>query len=197
MENPKCQIPQVIRLLTEGTPSEQKEAIRAFFLRDSSFIHPICRVPSFSLSVPLLGEFNSRWVIWLIYRWYKILSPRIIINIESVEFNVKTSVLYCEITQVFSPVSIPFYKTKVHLTTKITVHQSLNNGKYYIKTQEDLYQSNQIVKFFWPGGGIIVWLFQLFATFLCIIGALVYAPITYWQQKKSEIRNLVNGVKKG
>jgi hypothetical protein len=80
---PERQISHVIHLLTEGSPAEQKDALDAYFLPDASFIHPLCRVPSFShISLPLIGEINSRWVIWMIYRWYKILSPRIVLNVE-------------------------------------------------------------------------------------------------------------------
>lgn len=77
------QISSVIHSLTEGSPADQKNALDTYFLPDSSFIHPLCRVPSFEkYSLPLIGEINSRWVIWMIYRWYKILSPRIVLNVE-------------------------------------------------------------------------------------------------------------------
>jgi hypothetical protein len=77
------QVSHIIHLLTEGSPAEQKDALDAYFLPDASFTHPLCRVPSFThISLPLIGEINSRWVIWMIYRWYKILSPRIVLNVE-------------------------------------------------------------------------------------------------------------------
>lgn len=80
---PERQISRVIHLLTEGSPAEQKDALDAYFLPDASFIHPLCRVPSFShLNLPFIGDVNSRWAIWMIYRWYKILSPRIVLNVE-------------------------------------------------------------------------------------------------------------------
>jgi hypothetical protein len=81
--NPEKQISHVIRLLTEGSPEDQKHALDTYFLPDASFLHPLCRVPSFShYSVPLFGNVDSRWVIWMIYRWYKILSPRILSDVE-------------------------------------------------------------------------------------------------------------------
>ena len=77
------QISSVIKSLTEGSPADQENALDTYFLPDSSFIHPLCRVPSFkNYAVPLIGEINSRWVIWMIYRWYKILSPRIVLDVE-------------------------------------------------------------------------------------------------------------------
>jgi hypothetical protein len=75
----------VIRTLCSGTPAQQLAAIDANFTNDASFRHTICRVPSFGdVNVPLLGAVNSRWVIGCIYRWYKVLSPRIEVDIESV-----------------------------------------------------------------------------------------------------------------
>lgn len=63
---------------------EQKNALEKYFQPNASFEHPFCRVPSFSkFSMPLIGVINSRWVIWMIYRWYKILSPRIILDVHS------------------------------------------------------------------------------------------------------------------
>jgi hypothetical protein len=151
----------------------------------------------------------------MIYRWYKILSPRIVLNIECdglssftcyvllnsisnirqiLEFNQKSSILFVDIRQIFSLFFVPFYKADVHLTTKLQLVHSANDGKYYIQSQEDLYQLNELVKFFWPGGAIIIWLLQVFATGMCILGALVLAPITWVEQRHA---NGVNGVKKG
>jgi hypothetical protein len=110
-----------------------------------------------------------------------------------IEFNQKSNILFVEISQVFSLFFIPFYKSNVHLTTKLHLVQSENDSKYYIKGQEDLYQLNEVVKFFWPGGATVIWLWQVFNTFLCILGALLLAPITWIEQGHS---NKVNGVKK-
>jgi len=108
------------------------------------------------------------------------------------EFNQKSSILFVEIRQVFSLFFVPFYKSNVHLTTKLHLIQS-QDGKYYIKGQEDLYQLNQVVKFFWPGGSTIVWLWQLLNALLCIVGAILLAPITWLEQGHS---NRINGTKR-
>jgi hypothetical protein len=82
---PVKEIAPVIHTLTEGSPLAQKVALETYFRPNASFAHPFCRVPSFSkLSVPLIGVISSRWVIWMIYRWYKILSPRIVLDVHSV-----------------------------------------------------------------------------------------------------------------
>ena len=99
------------------------------------------------------------------------------------EFNQKSKILFVEIHQIFSLFFVPFYKSSVHLTTKLHLVHSADDNKYYIKSQEDLYQSNEVVKFFWPGGATIIWFWQMFATFLCIVGALLLAPVPWIEQR--------------
>ena len=50
-----------------------------------------------------------------------------------------------------------------------------------------------MVKFFWPGGATVVWLWQIFAMVLCVVGALALAPFTWMYQRRA---NRVNGVEK-
>jgi hypothetical protein len=112
----------------------------------------------------------------------------------SAEFNQKSQILFVDIHQLFFPFFIPFYKSNVHLTTKLHLVRG-EDSKYYIKSQEDLYQTNEVVKFFWPGGATIIWFWQCFATFLCIVGALILAPITWLEQRHAN-QSLTNGMKK-
>ncbi|TVY40928.1 hypothetical protein LSUB1_G002742 [Lachnellula subtilissima] len=109
------------------------------------------------------------------------------------KYNQKSKILFVEIRQIFSLFFVPFYKSDVRLTTKLSLVQSTEDNKYYIKSQEDLYQLNEVVKFFWPGGATVIWVWQMLATFLCIVGALMLAPVTWMFQRHS---NKVNGVSK-
>lgn len=70
-----AEIPQVIHSLTQTPPSLQRATLERYFTPSASFIHPLCRTGSFT---------GSRWFIWCIYRWYKIMSPHIDITIDSV-----------------------------------------------------------------------------------------------------------------
>ncbi|RKF55005.1 hypothetical protein GcM3_205023 [Golovinomyces cichoracearum] len=201
MEHPEQQISHVIHLLTEGSPAQQQEALERYFLPDASFIHPICRVPHFShVFVPFIGNVNSRWIIGCIYRWYKIMLPRVVLTVEAtcssptfIGYNQKTSTLYCELNQAFIRITLPFYRGNAHLTTKLLLHHSEKDDKYYIKTQEDLYQSNEIASYFIPGSSTLVYLLQIFASLLCIVGAIVLAPITWLEQIRAENREHLNG----
>lgn len=88
MENPERDIEGVIKSLTEGTRKEQRNAVNEYFLPDAFFVHPFCRVPSFSYKryIPYINvqlKITSRLFILLIYQWYKILSPKIKLEVLS------------------------------------------------------------------------------------------------------------------
>jgi hypothetical protein len=75
-------------------------------------------VPSFSdKAVPLLGQVNSRTLILAIYKWYKLLSPDITIQIESTVFDQRANLLYVSLSQTFSIWFLPFHKSPVRLVT--------------------------------------------------------------------------------
>jgi len=75
MENPPADISHINHLLTQSAPATQRATIEKYFTPNASFTHPFCRTGSFE---------GSRWLIWCIYRWYKILSPRVEIQVEGV-----------------------------------------------------------------------------------------------------------------
>jgi hypothetical protein len=79
----ETEIPGVIRDLTQTPPSTQHETINKYFTSDASFTHPFCRTGSFYWT----ETFNSRNLVHGIYRWYKIMSPRIDLKIDSIGAN--------------------------------------------------------------------------------------------------------------
>lgn len=57
--------------------------------------------------------------------------------------------------------------------------------KYYVQSQQDLYQTSEFVKFVVPWFGIgtisvIVW--QFVATFFCVVGAVVGWPVSWLEE---------------
>lgn len=75
MDNPVEEITGVVKQLTQGSPDQQTEAINAYFTPNASFTHPFCRTGSFE---------GSRNLIHAIFKWYKILSPKIELDVNSV-----------------------------------------------------------------------------------------------------------------
>jgi len=63
-------------------------------------------------------------------------------------------------------------------------------GKYYIASQDDLYQTDEFIKFVVPwGGAFAVQLFQLVATLFCVLGVVFFWPLSplydrFWRPKE-------------
>ncbi|KAJ5745012.1 hypothetical protein N7533_009882 [Penicillium manginii] len=184
MENPVEDIPTVIRLLTQSTPSLQEKALEKYFTRDASFVHPFCRVPSFE---------GSRWWVLKIFQWYKIMSPRIEMEIHSIAFDENNLKLYIHMSQIFTIWIVPFHVAPVTLTTvlDLTTDASKTNAPtngdrtlYYIAKQEDLYQTSEFVKFVIPHiGNWIVIIWHLIATFFCLLGVTILWPMLWLEEK--------------
>ncbi|KAH7125822.1 hypothetical protein EDB81DRAFT_201275 [Dactylonectria macrodidyma] len=203
MESPALEIEGVIRALTQGSPEEQKATLSRYFLSNSSFSHPFCYVPSFSKgSIPFAKQIDSLWVVSAIYQWYRTLSPRIDLRFESVAFDQSRGILYVSLRQNFVVWFIPFYSAPVRLVSVLHLAQRIpswpeqkdvttadqNNGLldnrgskkpiYYISCQEDLYPVSDCIRFVLPGFGPYLWLsWQLFSTFLCAMGSILFFPI--------------------
>ncbi|KAL2754297.1 hypothetical protein ACRALDRAFT_2036249 [Sodiomyces alcalophilus JCM 7366] len=231
MENPAKEIVPIVKSLSEGTPADQERAINAYYLPEASFVHNLCRVPSFSpRRVPFIDlEIGSRWFVLMIYRWYRILSPRIDLRVNSVVHDEKTNLLYLHISQVFTFFFFPIYHANVNLvsllrlekrnlspqggaapppepatiTTDDAPHDSYaavasttpaadeangvinmdEDGRpthYFIASQEDFYQPTDLLKFVAPFYGAPLYAaWQLLATLLSVVGALVFGPM-WW-----------------
>ncbi|KAF2799443.1 hypothetical protein K505DRAFT_62869 [Melanomma pulvis-pyrius CBS 109.77] len=177
MENPVKQIPGIIHALTQSPPSVQREIIDIYFTPSASFTHPFCRTGSWE---------NSRFLIHAIYRWYKIMSPRIDLTVESVAFDEVNLLLYVSISQIFRIWVLPFYRAPVSLVTVLKLQHNKNNDRYYIESQNDLYQVDQFVKFVAPGGWVLVWLWQFWATIFCVLGAVALWPVSVVEERAAE-----------
>jgi hypothetical protein len=100
-------------------------------------------------------------------------------------YDQKQQILYISISQIFSLFFVPFYAPQVNLVTVLHLSHDIDN-KYYIDTQRDLYQLNELVKFIWPGGATLLLLWQWMNTLLSIVGALVLAPMTWVEGRVAE-----------
>lgn len=110
-------------------------------------------------------------------------------------FDQTNLILYVHISQVFRVWLIPFYSAPASLVTVLHLAYVAaaddagedgdkgGRGKYYITAQNDLYQTNEFVRFFWFGGFLIVWMFQFAATFFCVLGAFFLSPFTALQER--------------
>ncbi|KAF4551953.1 Hypothetical protein D9617_11g008000 [Elsinoe fawcettii] len=219
MEDPVKEIPTIISLLTTTPPSTQLATINKYFTPSATFVHPFCRTPI----TP-----DSRWHLSRIYRWYKIMSPRISIQVHSVAFDEPKRVLYVGISQVFAIWLVPFHRAKVSLVTVLhlerregevlggssasmsaqgrgarqaegtreegegegsMVHLDLDAGregkaKWYISSQNDLYQTDQFLRFVVPQLAWVMELWQLVATWVCVLCSYLFEPVTWWEETR-------------
>lgn len=216
MEHPIEEIPDIIHVLTQATPTSQKRALQHYFTPDANFIHPFCMTGSWDFKI--LGyHITSRWAILQIYQWYKLISPRIDLQVLSTAFDEQQLLLYVTIRQQFRLWMVPFYEADVRLTTVLRLAEGDETGPisvtkrvrkepysyaavadpnldangtsrrklYYITEQNDLYQTNEWIKFLvpWGVGSTLMIMWQLFATFLSILGAFVFFPGTWWKER--------------
>ncbi|KAI1115356.1 hypothetical protein F5Y14DRAFT_134571 [Nemania sp. NC0429] len=231
MENPEAEISGVIRSLTTGTRNEQEDALNEFFLPDAYFVHPFCRVPSFGstqIRVPFTNinwMVNSRLLISFVYQWYKIMSPKITLQVDSTSFDKQTNSLYATIRQTFTVWILPFslWQANVKLVCLLDlVHAEvddnqqlldLGNGTaethgnsqvtvapkkklYFIRGQQDHYQLDDMLKFIAPfGGSALCHVWQLFATVLCIIGTAILWPVTSIYERGGFVKSTRDGKK--
>lgn len=115
----------------------------------------------------------------------------------------KNLILYISIHQLFRIWLIPFFSAHVSLVTVLHLvpqkHVS-SPTTYLIKSQNDLYQVNEFVKFGSQLGilSVVVYAWQLLATLLCVVGAGLFWPVSWVEQNMvggNEQRSLVDVVK--
>lgn len=106
---------------------------------------------------------------------------------QAIAYDSKNLICYVNIDQVFQVWFIPFIYAPVNLTTVLRLMHNKDDGKYYLISQDDLYQVNQFVKFFAPGGTILVWIWQMIATLVCVVLAIVFWPISWIEEHGSEV----------
>ncbi|KAI0388779.1 hypothetical protein F5Y17DRAFT_451678 [Xylariaceae sp. FL0594] len=200
MDNPEEQIVQVIHSLTQGSKEEQARALNDYFLPTAYFVHPFCRVPSFepwTVKVPVVNlswTVTSRWLVQLVYQWYKILSPVILLDVESVAFDRKTNLLYATIRQTFTiwfaPASL--WQANVRFVCLLELahlpvvdddivkqEHKPQRYRYFIKGQQDNYQVTEFLKFIDPLRILVAswYAWQILATCLCALGIPLLGPL--------------------
>ncbi|EAA62499.1 hypothetical protein AN5339.2 [Aspergillus nidulans FGSC A4] len=200
MEDPVAEISTVVHLLTQSPPSVQGETVDRFFTRDAESIHPFCRIWKYN---------GSRWGVKKIYQWYKIMSPHIDLEVRSIAYDKDKLKLYLSMHQVFSIWIVPFHTAPVALVTVLDLatdpgdeRQESAGGKkqYYIRKQEDFYQTSEFIKFVVPyGGHMLVMMWHAFASLFSIMGVFLLWPVM-WAEERGFFDHhyrIANGAREG
>lgn len=106
---------------------------------------------------------------------------------QAIAYDSENLICYVNIDQIFQIWFIPIIYAPVNLTTVLRLMHNKDDGKYYLTSQDDLYQVNQFVKFFAPGATILVWLFQMIATLGCVVLAIVFWPVSWIEEHGSQV----------
>ncbi|KAJ3505528.1 hypothetical protein NLJ89_g7366 [Agrocybe chaxingu] len=140
MEDPARDIYTVVYQLTAtDSPDVQKAAVEKYMTPDVSFRHPLCEVKSSERSRDeLLG----------IYVWYRVLSPKIDSQVDSVVYDKDKGLLYVEVVQWFKLVFLPVTPAPARLIIRLSLRQQ--DGLFYIAEQEDFYHTDDFTALLVP-----------------------------------------------
>ncbi|RVX69972.1 hypothetical protein B0A52_05807 [Exophiala mesophila] len=108
MEDPVTEIRDLLPILYTEAPDVQRNVVANYFTSDASFTNPFFRIQGFPGSI---------WSIHMIYRWCKVLSPRLKVGVESVAFDEENLLLYVSFRQNIRLRFVPFNNSSVKLTT--------------------------------------------------------------------------------
>ena len=113
-------------------------------------------------------------------------------HVDISAYDPKTLRLYVTMHQIFRIWIIPFFSAAVTLTTLLqlveepypTPHHPNKRSRYFIQSQNDLYQANEWIKFASPFGvlSLLVLTWQLIATGFCVLGAVIFWPVSWVEQ---------------
>lgn len=169
----------MIHTLTQSPPRTQQAALEHVFLPNASFTHPFVRTGAWDVGNGL----NSRAVITAIYRWYRVLSPRIALSVSSVAFDAASGTAYATVRQRFAVWFVPLYAADVELVVRLRLVRDRHWGRWYVAAQDDCYPVVEASKFVWLGIWRVVWLLQVVGALLCVLGAWVGSPVTMLQER--------------
>ncbi|KAK0556752.1 hypothetical protein OC846_000940 [Tilletia horrida] len=168
MENPVAEISSVVKGLVQAQDAaEQRAYMQKYFAPDASFDHPLCQVASSPNWLRCM--FNSR------------------IEVHSTAFDDQNNKLYVDATQWLIPsvpIVRPFWGPAARLVVVLTLQRG-QDGKFYVKRQEDIYQVQVIPFGVVPGlGGVVNFVKRVAGLNCAILAGAVRLTIGYWDPNK-------------
>ncbi|KAI0313793.1 hypothetical protein OF83DRAFT_500961 [Amylostereum chailletii] len=140
MQDPAREISAVVKMLTTAPSATiQQTALARYYTSDAAFRHPICTVPS---------AHRSRDSILAIYQWYRVMSPKIEMDIRSVVYDSENHVLFVDCAQKFHIRFSPFRPVPARLLVRLTLREE--NDLWYVCQQEDFYHPEDFVALLVP-----------------------------------------------
>ncbi|KAK0466226.1 uncharacterized protein EV420DRAFT_816800 [Desarmillaria tabescens] len=140
MQHPAHEISSVVSLITTAVaPEIQKAGIQRYFTPDAGLRHPLCAVS------PGPG---SRERVLGIYQWYRVMSPKVELDVKSVVYDKEQGILILEVVQSFHIRLSPFKPAPSRLVVRLTLKEV--DRLYYIAFQEDFYHPDDLMSLVVP-----------------------------------------------
>lgn len=136
----------------------------------AGFKHPLCQVPR--------GR-NSRESVLKIYQWYRILSPRIQIEVKSVAYEPTQNVLYLDIHQTFHVRYNPFAPASARLITVLWLLEE--DGVLRVDLQEDFYHPDDFMALVMPPLKPVIGTLLKTSSWLCGINTAAAQLFNLWK----------------
>ncbi|KDR72799.1 hypothetical protein GALMADRAFT_734354 [Galerina marginata CBS 339.88] len=140
MQNPSVEIHAVIKLVHSSiSPDIQKAAVNKYFAADAAFRHPLYRVEPGPLSRErLLG----------IYQWYRIISPKIEVDIRDVFYDRLHDIVFVDLAQTLHFRFSPFNPIACRSLSRFTLRKC--DDVHYICLQEDFFHPGDLAALLSP-----------------------------------------------
>ncbi|KAG7452038.1 uncharacterized protein BT62DRAFT_881857 [Guyanagaster necrorhizus] len=140
MEHPADEISSVVSLITTAVaPEIQQDGIQRYFTPDAGFRHPLCAVrPGPGSRERILG----------LYQWYRVMSPKIDLDVKSIVYDKPQGILILDVVQSFHIRLSPFKPAPSRLVVRLTLKEV--DRLYYIAFQEDFYHPDDLMSLVVP-----------------------------------------------
>lgn len=202
MEDPASEISGIIHNLCEAPSVVQRKTIETYFLPDASFVHPFCYLPSSPTSRKrLLGIYQFYKILSPQVR----IDIHEVTYHPSPGSDPNRASMYVDMSQWFRIGALAWIYpwvyvslvVKLEFVRRVDLETSdrgltsfasgsaareggglIEGGKWYIRSQEDLYQTNEWAKFVFPhiGDMVLTWLMVL-VVWGCNVQAMIFGLI--------------------
>ncbi|PNS16845.1 NADH-ubiquinone oxidoreductase subunit, mitochondrial [Sphaceloma murrayae] len=208
MDDPVSEIAPLIYALTTTPPSLQLATIERFFTPTATFIHPFCRTPISPSSRWQIARIYRWYKIMSPQISIKVHS--VAFDEENSILYAGITQVFAVWFVPFHRSEVSLV-TVLHLERRgesegegegegavasggksggsSLVDLDLDGGsggKWYITRQNDLYQTDQFMRFVVPHLAWLVEAWQVLATWACVLASYVFVPVTWWEDSRQQ-----------
>ncbi|KZT64513.1 hypothetical protein DAEQUDRAFT_814920 [Daedalea quercina L-15889] len=191
--HPLCTVPSSTQPTTVFPPSQSSPVLHTYPLPlPLPFFKGLPAFVARLLTPTGLATSSSRETVLRVYQWYRVLSPRLRVQVKKVVYDEPRKEAYAEVVQRFHirwNVFMPAAESR--LITHITLRElpyATPAGKplYVIAAQEDFYHPEDLLSFGAPLLVPFLTAALLLSTWACVVGAWLGGLAGYWTVRPGE-----------